>query len=187
MSFRLLLLGELALLVVGLAWMFLGSLSVPIDFTGDSLRSALWLTLGMALVNFPLFFVARRARFGRNACAFLEEEIFPLVRAASAWELLAAAALAGAAEELLFRGLLQPRIGLLAASALFGYLHGPSRSLVSLAVWAGAVGAALGLVFRATGNLAVPALAHALYDALALFYIRYRPEDPGDAYGRTPE
>ena len=186
MSFRLLLLGELALLAVGLAWAFLGSLSIPIDFTGDSLRTALWVTVGLALVNFSLFFGARRARFARNASIFLEEDIFPLVRAASAWELLAAAALAGAAEELLFRGLLQPRIGLLATSALFGYLHGPSRSLVSLAVWAGAVGAALGLVFRATGNLVVPALAHALYDALALFYIRYRPENPGDAYGRTP-
>ena len=183
MSFHLLLLGELALLAVALVWAFLGSLPIPTDFSGDSFRTALWVTLGLALVNFSLFSVTRRARFGRNAHRFLEQEIFPLVREASAWELLVAAALAGAAEELLFRGLLQPRIGLLATSALFGYLHGPSRNLVALAVWAGAVGAALGLVFRVTGNLVVPVLAHALYDALALFYIRYRPENSGDAYG----
>lgn len=175
MSFRFLLLGELALLAIGLLWSALSSVTVPIDFSASALRVALWLTFGLALVNFSLYFVARRARFGKQACAFLEENIFPLVRGASPWELLAAAALAGAAEELLFRGLLQPRVGLVAASALFGYLHGPSRSLVSLAVWAGAVGAVLGVVYRATGNLAVPALAHGLYDAIALFYIRYRP------------
>jgi membrane protease YdiL (CAAX protease family) len=175
-SFRLLILGELVLLVVGLLWKFLGSLPVPIELSLDGLRWGLWLTLGLALINFSLYSLARHVRYGRNVRSFLEENIFPMVREATPWELLAAAALAGAAEELLFRGLLQPRIGLVAASALFGYLHGPSRGLVSLALWAGGVGAILGLIFRATGNLFVPALVHGLYDALALFYIRYRPE-----------
>ncbi|MGH9318379.1 MAG: lysostaphin resistance A-like protein, partial [Vicinamibacteria bacterium] len=130
-------------------------------------------------LNLGLFFLGRRFGFTRAVYAFLEEDIFPLVRRASLGELLLGAAMAGFSEELLFRGLLQPRIGLVATSLLFGLLHGPSRGLSPLAVWAGGAGCLLGLVYSSTGNLLLPTLIHALYDAVALLYVRYywRPRE----------
>ena len=41
-------------------------------------------------------------------------------------------------------------------------------------VWAGVVGAGLGALFTATGSLCAPATAHAMYNLLALAYLRRR-------------
>jgi membrane protease YdiL (CAAX protease family) len=84
----------------------------------------------------------------------------------------------GAGEELFFRGVLQEEIGLLGASIVFGVLHGPSRQLWPLAVWATVMGILLGILYQVTENLAVAALAHAVYDGVAISYlIRTGPSD----------
>ena len=72
-----------------------------------------------------------------------------------------------------------PTIGIPAASLVFGLLHGPSRGLWPLAVWAAGAGAILGVIFSATGSLLLPTLVHAFYDAAALIYVRYywRPRE----------
>ena len=66
------------------------------------------------------------------------------------------------AEEAFFRGALQPQVGLLAASLLFGAAHFvPRRELL---LWTGfsiAAGLLLGWLFDATGNLVAPVVAHA--------------------------
>lgn len=107
---------------------------------------------------------------------FLDEVLGPLFRRCSLAELALLSALAGAGEEMLFRGVLQtwlasllgPTIGLFVASALFGLAHSitPTYALV-----AGLIGAYLGWLWIATGNLLVPALAHGLYDFAALVYL----------------
>jgi hypothetical protein len=84
---------------------------------------------------------------------------------------------AGISEELMFRGVLQSwaDIHLHAALAialpniLFGALH--SRTAL-YALIAGAVGIYLGAIFWWTNNLIAPIVAHAAYDAYALFRTR---------------
>jgi hypothetical protein len=174
-AFRFVLIPELALAAIGVVWALLDSdPAVSYRFQRSDAIAALGLTAGFSALNFGIFFTGRGRDLAPSVYTFLEEEIFPLVRRASLWELLLGAALAGFAEELLFRGLLQPRIGLLAASIVFGVLHGPSRGLWPLALWAGSAGFFLGIIYRATGNLALPTVVHALYDAVALLYVRYR-------------
>jgi hypothetical protein len=80
---------------------------------------------------------------------------------------------AGIGEELLFRGVFQTLAdrhmssiaAIIATNAVFGLLH--ARSL-AYALIAGLVGAYLGALFRLTASLAVPMIAHALYDVAAL-------------------
>jgi hypothetical protein len=174
-AFRFVLIPELGLAVIGVVWaLWDPDPAVSYRLGRSDLLAALGLTAGFSMLNFGIFFTGRGKGFAPSVYAFLEEEIFPLVQRASLLELLAGAALAGFAEELLFRGLLQPRIGLIAASVVFGALHGPSRGLWPLAVWAGSAGLLLGIVYEETANLAVPTIVHALYDAVALLYVRYR-------------
>jgi membrane protease YdiL (CAAX protease family) len=181
-AFRWLLVPELGLGAAGILWAWLaGSDAVVYTFTPSVVLASLGLTLAFVAVNFSLFFAGRRQAFAESVYAFLEEDIFPLVQRATFIELLLGAAMAGFAEELLFRGLLQPRVGLVAASIVFGLLHGPSRSLWPLAAWASGAGFALGLLFETTDNLLIPTLVHAFYDAVALLYVHYywrpRPAD----------
>ena len=86
---------------------------------------------------------------------------------------VAALALAsGLAEEAFFRGALQPRVGLVAASLLFGLAHFVPRS--GLGSWAPAAvlaGFVLGGLYEATGNLLAPVLAHVLVNALNLRWL----------------
>jgi membrane protease YdiL (CAAX protease family) len=76
------------------------------------------------------------------------------------------ALLSGVSEELLFRGALVPATwpdarGVLAAGALFGLLHVSGGRNFAYAAWASAVGWLYGAAFLATGNVWVPAGAHA--------------------------
>ena len=59
-------------------------------------------------------------------------------------------------------------IALVGVAILFGLLHAVN---VAYAVLAALMGLYLGWLWMATGNLAVPIVAHAVYDFLALVYI----------------
>jgi len=88
------------------------------------------------------------------------------------------AAVSGVAEEAFFRGVLQPRIGLVAAALLFGLAHFvPRRELMSWAVFAVCAGLLLGILFESTGNLVAPVIAHASINAVNLWLLssRYAP------------
>jgi membrane protease YdiL (CAAX protease family) len=94
------------------------------------------------------------------------------------------ALLSAVGEELLFRGVLQPGIGLLGQAALFGLLHqmpGPSRWVWSL--WATLVGLLLGAAFELTGTLTGPIVAHALVNGLNLSYLKQTDLVPERALG----
>ncbi len=91
-------------------------------------------------------------------------------------DLMIVSALAGIGEEALFRGFLQtalagllgPWTALAAASLVFGLAHCITPTY---AVYAAVVGAYLGWLLLASGNLLVPVLVHALFDFVALAYL----------------
>jgi membrane protease YdiL (CAAX protease family) len=183
-AFRWLLVPDLGLGALGILWAVLSdSAELQYRFSAGVVLAAIGLTSVFTALNFGLFFAGHRFRPAAPVYAFLEGDIFPLVRQATLFELLLGAAMAGFSEELLFRGLLQPRIGLVASSLVFGLLHGPSRALWPLAAWAAVAGSILGLLHSASENLLLPTLVHAFYDAVALLYVRYfwRPRRVGES------
>lgn len=88
---------------------------------------------------------------------------------------LVLAAISGVAEEAFFRGALQPQVGLVTASALFGLAHfTPRRTLWPWMVFAVAAGFLLGGLFALTGNLVAPIVAHAAINAVNLRWLGQR-------------
>ena len=84
----------------------------------------------------------------------------------------------GVAEEAFFRGALQPRVGLVAASLIFALAHFvPRRAFLPWPAFAFAAGLSFGALFEATGNLLAPMLAHACVNALNLRWLATRAED----------
>lgn len=94
------------------------------------------------------------------------------------------AALSALAEELLFRGLLMPWLGVVPQALLFGVVHaqlkGPSRWV--WVAWAGAVGLSLGAMFALSGSLLGPVIAHALINGLNLAYLKSHDTTPPPNY-----
>ncbi len=75
----------------------------------------------------------------------------------------------GFAEELFFRGALQPRAGLVLASLLFGCVHFvPQRAFLPWTAFAVVAGFLFGGLLLWTGNLIAPIVAHTLVNAINL-------------------
>lgn len=113
------------------------------------------------------------ARFRRSQLEFFRKLGFALTPFRNALLSL----LAGAGEELLFRGVLQTvaerhlpvAFAILLPNLLFGALHARTK-LYALAAFG--VGAWLGALYSLTESLAAPMLTHALYDFIALEWTR---------------
>lgn len=84
----------------------------------------------------------------------------------------------GIGEELFFRGLLSPLIGIVLSSLAFGALHQVRGSRLAWAAWATLLGASLALVYALTGQLIGPIVAHVAINAANLRYIRDTSVDP---------
>jgi membrane protease YdiL (CAAX protease family) len=121
----------------------------------------------------------------------VEVAVRTLLGRASIGELALVSALAGAGEELLFRGVLQPVIshwlspigGLLVASLLFGLAHSLSVVYFLLATM---IGLCFGWMAERWDDVLAPAVSHGLYDFVALVYLlRFRNQkrrpDPGES------
>jgi len=127
----------------------------------------------------------RRTRFGPVArlVRLVEERLAPLFAGTRPADLLLLAALAGVGEEALFRGVVQsalatrlPPWGAIAATAAaFGLAHALTAVY---AVLAAVVGAYLGWLQFASGNLLTPIVTHALYDLVALRLLLRVKETP---------
>jgi hypothetical protein len=84
-------------------------------------------------------------------------------------DMVVIAALSGVTEELFFRGILLPELGLVTSSLCFGALH--ALCAVYFA-WATAVGAGMSALTLASGSLLTPMIAHATYNLGALLLVR---------------
>ena len=110
----------------------------------------------------------------------------PLFAGAGPLEIAVIAVAAGIGEEMLFRGALQPEIGLIPASLVFGVMHMGGRGTLVFGCWVAVMGGLLGWLAVATGGLLAPVVAHALYDAAALAYIRRDGGRPGTGSSAGP-
>ena len=99
----------------------------------------------------------------------LARELARAIGPLSVPECLLMAAASGFAEELFFRGALQPRAGLVIASVLFGAAHFlPRREMLAWTGFAILIGLLFGWMFESTGNLIAPMVAHAVVNAVNL-------------------
>jgi uncharacterized protein len=133
-----------------------------------AVSAALGLTLAAIVIASTRVVVARFS-WGQR----LLRDLRPMARDLSLGHILLLAGLSSLGEELLFRGLLTPAIGVALSASLFGLAHqidGPSRWV--WVGWAMVIGAGLGAIFAATGSLVGPLLAHAIMNAVNLSYLR---------------
>lgn len=122
----------------------------------------------------------------RDLERLINKQVAPLFVDLSWQDLLAIAAMAGASEEVLFRGMLQPWLAnrlelgempaILASGVIFGLCHALSPAYF---LFAFALGGIFGWAAVAADNLAVPIILHAVYDAVVLLDMTGRNPDDG--------
>jgi membrane protease YdiL (CAAX protease family) len=179
--------GEGFLALLGLVWARIAGYPLVLGPIGPGVLAGVASALGIALVQYWLLRMAPAAGPIRALRRLYREVLAPLFAHVSLSDILVISTLAGIGEELLFRGAWQAAFGPVLASLAFGLCHIGSRGTVVLGAWAAIVGGYFAWLTYATAGLLAPILAHALYDAIALSYIRWGGADDRRADDRAAE
>jgi uncharacterized protein len=149
------------LLLVSRLWLLFDPTEMlPLNWAGGrSLLIGIGLGLGITAASSIAYRVW--ASYRQSADFYLAMVIAPLTWVDLIWLGL----LPGMSEELLFRGVMLPAIGLTAfgvliTSACFGVMHFSGSQHLSYVIWATVIGAVLGSGAIVTGSLLVPITAH---------------------------
>lgn len=160
--------------LIALAWFAGDLLGVP-PIWGNAARDVpigLAVAVLLALVNYALLVWAPGGWLVNGVRRVYDHLLLRLFAGFGPVSIVLLGAAAGIGEEWLFRGVMQPILGLLATSVVFGLAHVGGRQMLPFGVWAAAMGLVLGTLAKLTGGLIAPIVAHAVYDMLALEYIR---------------
>lgn len=148
-------------------------LSLPAPWAA-ALSTALGLMLALAVIALSKALV-RRTVWARQLHVDFRAILGPL----STRDIAIFALTSGIAEELFFRGAMQPGFGLMATSLLFGALHlGPAKRFWVWTASALLMGLAFGTLHQLTGSLVGPIVAHVIINYENMCFI--------DAYDPTP-
>jgi len=147
-------------LLVAKLWLHFGDLSL-LSLSWNEIAFPLGLGLGLTITAASSLVYRLWPAYRSSADLYLELVLQPLLWPDIIWLGL----LPGLSEELLFRGVMLPALGLdiaaVAVSSLcFGILHLSDSEQWPYVVWATVVGLLLGYSALLTGNLLVPIVAH---------------------------
>jgi hypothetical protein len=149
------------LLLAARLWLLLDRSAglLPVTGSGSAVLWGIGLGIGITLASGIAYRVWEDYRL--SADYYLALVIKPLVL----FDLIWLGLLPGMSEELLFRGVMLPAIGLnwfglLISSLCFGVLHFSGSQQWSYVIWATVIGGVLGFSAIASGNLLVPIVAH---------------------------
>ncbi len=166
--------GGLAALALGLAALREESpfITTPLLPMSAPALVATSLSLGLGVAAVTVF--GTRGLVRRFAWAMaLHEALRPSVKDASTARLVGVAIASGLGEELFFRGLLVPVLGIVGSSLLFGALHqAPGKARFVWAAWAAVMGLVFAALFSLTGSLVGPIAAHVAINAANLVFLR---------------
>lgn len=171
-------------------------IAVAVYFGRNPLETQAWigvtgaasamLSVGLGAIVAVATLVATRRMMTRAAWTrALHADLRPVVRNADDPTLFAIAVASGVGEEILFRGLLVPAVGVIVSSLLFGAVHQVrGRARWGWMLWAAAMGLVFAVVFQLTGSLLGPIVAHVAINAVNLRVLR--DVEPAPAPRRRP-
>ena len=127
------------------------------------------LDLGLGLSTGLLLVGLTRVSMRHAGMRALSESFGQMLKELRLRDAVVCAIASGIGEEALFRGVIQPEVGVLWASLIFAVIHtGPERKYLWWTLFALGAGYLFGLLASQTGNLIAPMVAHFVVNALNL-------------------
>lgn len=144
-----------------------------IIITKDNTLIALAASVLMILMNFLAIFVLPKWLSFLRGLREAYDHVSKIVANADSTAMVFIPIISGFAEELFFRGVVQPITGLVIASLIFGGFHIANRKTVLYGAYAVVIGFFLGGLMIYTGSLWPPILAHMINNALAVPFMKW--------------
>lgn len=128
----------------------------------------------MIVIGLLLFTIVMLVSLGSTALSSalgveISTNVSVVLAGAPLWFYIFVAVIEPINEELLFRGLMVPRLGIVISALLFGSLHATYNSTFAIEVIAAAIfGLVAGYAFKKTGSLYPSIIAHILVNSIAV-------------------
>lgn len=156
-------------LLVAKLWLRFGSVTL-LNISLDAVSMTIGIGLGLIITAASFLVYRLWPAYRRSSDFYLEFVLKPLLLLDLIWVGL----LPGMSEELLFRGVMLPAIGLnltgvVLTSLCFGILHLSGSQQWSYVVWATIIGFLLGFSALITHNLLVPIVAHTFTNLISSY------------------
>lgn len=160
-----------------LFWIRLRGLGLEVGAVVAGFSAGLVAACLLVLANYFLINAAPPVEPVQAIRRYYRETLQPLFAEATLLDVIGISLAAGVGEELLFRGAIQGEFGLGFASVLFGLAHVGGRRSIVFGVWVMVMGGVLGILVPLTGGLLGAIVAHAVYDGVAISYMRWAVPD----------
>jgi uncharacterized protein len=169
---------EAILLIISIIWIIIRRIPVfrDIKITWEAFVMGVFAGI-LILAGGIIFYALDKGFFGGMVRKTMETRIYPLFGSISPEGIVLVAFMSGVCEEIFFRGVLLTEFGIIVSSVIFGLLHTPGKKVWLLGAWTALIGMVMALLYKATGNLFVPIVAHTVNNLVAISYVRYLSQE----------
>ena len=164
---------EGALIGIAVIWAFLKSISWRSALTPTIMDCVAGIVAGFLLLVINYVTIEYGSRYSsilRTIKQLIEEDVSPLFKHLDLVAVVVIAMISGVAEEIFFRGVLQPQIGIWVSNLVFGLAHIWKKTAILYGVYAAVIGLLFGSMYAMSGSLWVPMLAHIVNNFVAILY-----------------
>jgi len=171
---------QLVLLTISIIWISLvpqDNITVYLNINLKYIAVGIVVGLGLAFAGYIFYKIAKKTKAFQATVKLFEEMLAPTFKKLKVIDIIILSLTSGFCEEVFFRGLLQPKIGILTASIAFGLLHLPGFRYWFYAFWATLSGMILGALLIITGSLWVPITAHFVNNLTGMFILKSLKEE----------
>lgn len=116
----------------------------------------------LAFLGYGFYYTCKKTKKFIPAIELFENILAPVFKILKTQDALLLSCVSGFCEEVFFRGLLFPKVGIIISSIAFGILHLPSPRYWIYALWASLSGALFAYLLLESNSLWIPITAHVI-------------------------
>lgn len=162
---------QLIMFLISATWIFFfpkDNVIKYFNFSLPILLQGLLTGLGLALAGYGFYRFAKKTKKFYEAVELFEYVLSPTFKNLIFIDIVILSLVAGFNEEIFFRGLLFPKVGLILSSIAFGVLHFPGKKYWIYAVWATSSAALFAYLFLLSNSLLVPIIGHVVNNLIGM-------------------
>lgn len=166
---------QAALLIISIVWILFSpqdNVSKYLEFKFFPLIIGVFVGIGLALCGYGFYAFSKKIKSLSNTVELFEQVLAPVFKDLKTFDFISMSIISGFCEEIFFRGLLFPRLGIVLSSIAFGLLHMPGSKYWIYATWATLSGALFAYLFLLSGSLWLPIAAHITNNVIGMFMLR---------------
>ena len=162
---------QFVLLLISIGWIYnlpRDNVLVFLKFDPKALFEGLLTGVGLATAGYGFYRLSKKTKSLCDIAELFEKILAPTFTNLKIIDVVFLSLTAGFCEEIFFRGLLLPKIGIIFSSVAFGLLHMPGKKYWIYTVWATLSGALFGWLFLLSKSLWLPITAHAVNNIIGM-------------------